>query len=41
MDWMMEMVVPSGYKMTYDASKYGGADTGKYENMVFHKLHDH
>lgn len=41
MDWMMEMVVPSGYKMTYDASEYGGADTGKYENMVFHKLHDH
>ena len=48
LDFFKEMLVPSGYSMTYNvredstdsSSAIIGADTKKYENMVFHKLHD-
>lgn len=39
LEWFFKMIVGSGYSMTYDLDY--GSDTKKYENMVFHKLHDH
>ncbi len=46
LEWMFKMIVPSSYKMSvYDVKdvngKAIGSTTGKYENMVFHKMHDH
>lgn len=35
-----EMLVPASYKMSVYEGPEGGEDTGVYENMIFHKLHD-
>ena len=44
LEFFKEMMVPSSYKLKEyppaDSKDLGGTDTGKYENMVFHKLHD-
>jgi endoglucanase len=43
LEFFKEMLVPSSYKMTYNAEKDGkpiGSDTKVYTDMVFHKLHD-
>ncbi len=39
LEWFFKMIVDSDYSMTYDLDY--GKDTKKYENMVYHKLHDH
>ena len=41
LEWFFEMMVDSSYKMSKYEGPKGGADTGVYKNMVFHKLHDH
>jgi endoglucanase len=44
LEFFKEMMVPSGYSLKEyppaDSKDLGGADTKKYEDMVFHKLHD-
>ncbi len=46
LEWFFDMMVDSKFKMSkydehYADGKSLGKDTGKYENMVYHKLHDH
>ncbi len=41
LEWFFDMMVPSSYKMSKYEGPDKGSDTKKYENMVFHKLHDH
>ncbi len=44
LEWFFKMLVPSSYTMTYNTvnadGKAIGSTTGKYTDMVFHKLHD-
>lgn len=44
LEWFFKMLVPSTYTMTYNTvdaeGNTIGSTTGKYTDMVFHKLHD-